>query len=71
MKAMTSVALALLFWPVQLSRAQSGSGTPKRDYPVKPVAFTAVHFNDALVPRQERRRRWAMTYNGFTDPNRS
>src|SRR5215467_10779417 len=38
----------------QTESVKTGSQTPVRDYPVKPVPFTAVHFNDAFwAPRIE------------------
>jgi DUF1680 family protein len=53
MKAIAVVAAAALLWPAQSSRAQ-----PQRDYPVKPVPFTAVHVNDAFwAPRIETNRK--------------
>jgi DUF1680 family protein len=52
-KATALAALALLLGSVQPTRAQS-----MRDYPVKPVPFTAVHVNDAFwAPRIETNRR--------------
>ena len=53
MKAIAVVAAAALLWPCQLSWAQ-----PQRDYPVKPVPFTAVHVNDVFwAPRIETNRK--------------
>ncbi len=58
MKAITSAGLALLFWTAQPSSAQPAGATPKRDYPVKPVPFTAVHVTDAFwAPRIETNRK--------------
>ena len=38
----------------QLSKQLSQAKTPARDYPVKPVPFTSVHFNDVFwTPRIE------------------
>ena len=46
------VTAVLLLWFVQPSAAE-----PKRDYPVKPVPFTAVHVNDVFwAPRIETNR---------------
>src|SRR5580700_7146446 len=51
----TAAALACLAACVSLS-AQSGSA-PRRDYPVKPVPFTAVHVHDGFwAPRIETNR---------------
>src|SRR5438094_81790 len=56
MKAVTSITFAL-FLPVTPFWAQIGGGTPKRDYPVKPVPFTAVHVNDTFwAPKIETNR---------------
>src|ERR1035437_10241670 len=50
MKAIAATAAALLFLPGQPAPAQQ----PQRDYPVKPVPFTAVHVNDVFwAPRIE------------------
>ena len=58
MKSVTSAALALLLWTAQPSSAQPPGATPKRDYPVKPVPFTAVHVNDSFwAPRIETNRK--------------
>ena len=43
---MQRLAAAAVLWPAQAQ--------PQRDYPVKPVPFTAVHVNDAFwAPRIE------------------
>src|SRR5664279_3018183 len=48
MKAIAAVALASLLGAGGMARAE------QRDYPVKPVPFTAVHVNDAFwAPRIE------------------
>lgn len=49
------IAFAVLPVLVVISSAfQKSAGTPKRDYPVKPVPFTAVHLNDQFwAPRIE------------------
>jgi DUF1680 family protein len=53
MKAIAAIAAAALLWPCQLSWAQA-----QRDYPVKPVPFTAVHVNDVFwAPRIETNRK--------------
>ena len=53
MKAIAAIAAAALLWPCQLSWAQL-----QRDYPVKPVPFTAVHVNDVFwAPRIETNRK--------------
>lgn len=52
-----ALAAALCLWATPASIAQSGKpapAKPPRDYPVKPVPFTAVHFNDGFwAPRIE------------------
>src|SRR5262245_9771833 len=56
------IAAAICLWATPATIAQkSGTKTeskkPARDYPVKPVPFTAVHFNDAFwAPRIETNR---------------
>jgi DUF1680 family protein len=52
------VAVTLCLWAAPASIAQSAkTGKPARDYPVKPVPFTAVHFNDVFwAPRIETNR---------------
>src|SRR5215472_12198959 len=53
MKAITALALALPACYLQTALAQ-----PKRDYPVKPVPFTAVHVTDSFwAPRIETNRK--------------
>lgn len=51
------IAAAFCLWAAPATVAQSGKATatkPPRDYPVKPVPFTAVHFNDVFwAPRIE------------------
>ena len=50
MKAIAGLAAAAVLWPAQAQ--------PQRDYPVKPVPFTAVHVNDAFwAPRIDINRR--------------
>jgi DUF1680 family protein len=54
-RVLITLTLAVALAPGTL-RAQSPgtSRTPPRDYPVQPVSFTAVHFNDAFwLPRIE------------------
>jgi DUF1680 family protein len=55
--AIIGVAATLCLWVAPASVAQSAKSKPSepsRDYPVKPVPFTAVHFNDAFwAPRIE------------------
>src|SRR5258706_13512968 len=53
MKAIAILALsAALAWT--LSQPQPAAIAPQRDYPVKPVPFTAVHVNDVFwAPRIE------------------
>jgi DUF1680 family protein len=54
MKAITALAFTLSTWLVPQVKGQS----PKRDYPVKPVPFTAVHVSDAFwAPRIETNRK--------------
>jgi DUF1680 family protein len=52
-----SIVAALCLWATPATIAQSDRATakkPPRDYPVKPVPFTAVHFNDVFwAPRIE------------------
>ena len=52
------VAVTLCLWATPVSIAQSAkTAKPARDYPVKPVPFTAVHFNDVFwAPRIETNR---------------
>ena len=53
MKAITLFGLALIV-ALGLSQAPPAGKTPQRDYPVKPVPFTAVHVNDVFwAPRIE------------------
>ncbi|MGH9848771.1 MAG: glycoside hydrolase family 127 protein, partial [Blastocatellia bacterium] len=53
------IAAVLCLWATPATVAQKGpakaeSAKPPRDYPVKPVPFTAVHFNDGFwAPRIE------------------
>src|SRR5215467_12368739 len=53
------IAAALLLWATpttiaQNSAAKAAPAKASRDYPVKPVPFTAVHFNDVFwAPRIE------------------
>src|SRR5579872_3701776 len=54
MKAIAGLAALALLWPGPPSQAQPAPAQPQRDYPVKPVPFTAVHFNDVFwAPRIE------------------
>lgn len=53
-----ALALATVAWcvPAGARRAEAGQAAAEshRDYPVQPVPFTAVHFNDAFwLPRIE------------------
>ncbi len=51
-----TLALGAALCPAGPVRAEAGDavGKPPRDYPVQPVPFTAVHFNDAFwLPRIE------------------
>jgi uncharacterized protein len=56
------IAAAICLWATpatvaQKSGAKTESAKPPRDYPVKPVPFTAVHFNDVFwAPRIETNR---------------
>ena len=51
MKAIASLAALILAVACEPSRAQTA---PSRDYPVKPVPFTAVHVTDGFwAPRIE------------------
>src|SRR5215470_8930890 len=48
-----SIVAALSLWATPATVAQSDRATakkPPRDYPFKPVPFTAVHFNDVFWP---------------------
>ena len=64
MKAVTSITFAL-FLPVTPFWAQIGGGTPKRDYPVKPVPFTSVHVNDTFwAPKIETNRKVTIPFAG-------
>lgn len=50
----TSLFFAQLIASAQDKRAETTRSTPARDYPVKPVPFTSVHFNDVFwAPRIE------------------
>src|SRR6266508_1113410 len=52
-----SIVAAFCLWATPATVAQSDKAAPTkppRDYPVKPVPFTAVHFNDVFwAPRIE------------------
>src|SRR5499433_3123495 len=52
-----SIVTAFCLWATPATVAQSDKAAPTkppRDYPVKPVPFTAVHFNDVFwAPRIE------------------
>src|SRR5882724_11737576 len=51
MKAFAMLSLLTMAMPLG---AQTGAKNPGRDYPVKPVPFTAVHVNDGFwAPRIE------------------
>lgn len=52
------LALSLLIVHIQISAYQTPEGDTKRDYPILPVPFTAVHLNDEFwAPRIETNRK--------------
>src|SRR4051812_46231834 len=54
MKTIASLVILELFGIVWIASAQTQSASRNRDYPVKPVPFTAVHVNDGFwAPRIE------------------
>src|SRR3982751_4816685 len=54
MKTIASLVILELFGIVSIASAQTKSASRNRDYPVKPVPFTAVHVNDGFwAPRIE------------------